>query len=104
MAERPNALVLKTSDGKPSGGSNPPASAENPIPTCRDWVNEAPWVGCDAAFLEAPFSSGLSTVGTVEQSLKVYLRLWGCERGCMTNLIKSLYIGVKLYIRNAQGV
>ena len=27
MAERPNALVLKTSDGKPSGGSNPSTSA-----------------------------------------------------------------------------
>ena len=30
MAERPNALVLKTSDGQPSGGSNPPASAVAP--------------------------------------------------------------------------
>lgn len=28
MAERPNALVLKTSDRKLSGGSNPPASAK----------------------------------------------------------------------------
>ena len=28
MAERPNALVLKTSDRKLSGGSNPPASAD----------------------------------------------------------------------------
>ena len=29
MAERPNALVLKTSDRKLSGGSNPPASADH---------------------------------------------------------------------------
>lgn len=28
MAERPNALVLKTSEGHTSGGSNPPASAD----------------------------------------------------------------------------
>ena len=29
MAERPNALVLKTSDRKLSGGSNPSASADH---------------------------------------------------------------------------
>ena len=31
MAERPNALVLKTSDRKLSGGSNPPASAKHSL-------------------------------------------------------------------------
>lgn len=32
MAERPNALVLKTSEGHTSGGSNPPASAVESLP------------------------------------------------------------------------
>lgn len=30
MTERPNVLVLKTSDGQPSQGSNPCASAKKP--------------------------------------------------------------------------
>lgn len=29
VTEWPNVLVLKTGDGQPSGGSNPPVSAEN---------------------------------------------------------------------------
>ncbi len=36
MAERPIALVLKTSVGKPTGGSNPSPSAEGGL-TCENW-------------------------------------------------------------------
>ena len=38
MAERPNALVLKTSDRKLSGGSNPPASADHSPQLALDGV------------------------------------------------------------------